>query len=129
MRVYEGIESGAECERFSPIVEALACGEATSKQVLAIRPHLRHCSACRAAVRDLHLSRLRRASLLTAIFARDVSGCAYSATLARVPGGDVTEPPAGRITVASGGGPNVIVKTFDTAGNPQPLPFHLIVAC
>ena len=58
MRVYEGIESGEECDRFAPIVEALAGGSATAAQVLEIRPHLRHCTACRAAVRDLHLSRL-----------------------------------------------------------------------
>jgi RNA polymerase sigma factor (sigma-70 family) len=64
MAVFEGIESGEECERFAPIVEALALGSATSAQLLAIRPHLRHCTACRAAVRDLHLSRLRRATLL-----------------------------------------------------------------
>jgi RNA polymerase sigma factor (sigma-70 family) len=68
MRVYEGIESGQECERFGPIVEALAGGTATAAQVLAIRPHLRHCTVCRAAVRDLHLSRLRRASLFWPIF-------------------------------------------------------------
>jgi RNA polymerase sigma factor (sigma-70 family) len=68
MRVYEGIESGAECERFAPIVEALAGGAATAAQVLEIRPHLRHCSVCRATVRDLHLSRLRRASLFWPIF-------------------------------------------------------------
>ena len=61
--VFEGIDSGEECERLAPIVEALAIGSATSDQLLAIRPHLRHCSACRAAVRDLHLSRLRRATL------------------------------------------------------------------
>jgi RNA polymerase sigma factor (sigma-70 family) len=64
MAVFDGIESGEECERFSPIVEALALGSATSTQLLAIRPHLRHCTVCRAAVRDLHLSRVRRASLL-----------------------------------------------------------------
>jgi RNA polymerase sigma factor (sigma-70 family) len=69
MRVYAGIESGEECERFAPIVEALAAGSATSAQVLEIRPHLRHCTACRAAVRDLHLSRTRRASLLWPLFA------------------------------------------------------------
>jgi RNA polymerase sigma factor (sigma-70 family) len=63
MRVYEGIEAGESCERFAPIVEALAAGSATSAQVLEIRPHLRHCTACRATVRDLHLSRLRRAGL------------------------------------------------------------------
>ena len=69
MRVYAGIESGEECERFAPIVEALAAGSATSAQVLEIRPHLRHCTACRAAVRDLHLSRTRRASLFWPLFA------------------------------------------------------------
>ena len=63
MAVFEGIESGEECERFVPIVEALALGSASAAQRLAIRPHLRHCIACRAAVRDLHLSRLHRASL------------------------------------------------------------------
>jgi RNA polymerase sigma factor (sigma-70 family) len=68
MRAYEGIEAGEECERFTPIVEALAAGAATSAQVLEIRPHLRHCLACRATVRDLHLSRLRRASLFWPIF-------------------------------------------------------------
>ena len=69
MSVYEGIESGEECERFGPIVEALAGGAATAAQVLAIRPHLRHCTVCRAAVRDLHLSRARRATLFWPIFA------------------------------------------------------------
>jgi RNA polymerase sigma factor (sigma-70 family) len=63
MAVFEGIESGEECERFAPIVEALALGSATASQLHAIRPHLRHCQACRAAVRDMHLSRLRRATL------------------------------------------------------------------
>jgi len=69
------------------------------------------------------------ASLYTIIFGRDVSACTYSATLARVPGGGVVDPPAGRITVASTGGPNVLVRTFDAAGTPIDLPFHLIVAC
>jgi RNA polymerase sigma factor (sigma-70 family) len=63
MAVFEGIESGEECERLAPLVEALALGSATSAQLRALRPHLRHCTACRAAVRDLHLSRLRRATL------------------------------------------------------------------
>src|SRR4051812_33378474 len=63
MDAYEGIESGAECERFAGIVEALATGGATAAQLVQIRPHLRHCIACRAAVRDLHLSRRQRASL------------------------------------------------------------------
>lgn len=63
-------------------------------------------------------------------FNRDVSSCAYSATLAAVSGGTtVEEPPAGRITVAAGSADQVIVKTYDAAGNPVSAPFHLIVAC
>jgi RNA polymerase sigma factor (sigma-70 family) len=69
MAAYREIESGEECERFAPILEALAGGKATSRQVLSIRPHLRHCTACRATVRDLHLSLLRRASLFWPSFA------------------------------------------------------------
>ena len=68
LSAFEGIESGAECERFAPIVEALGNQSASAAQVLQIRPHLRHCTACRAAVRELHLSRLRRASLFWPVF-------------------------------------------------------------
>ena len=69
MAAYEQIESGGECERFAPIVEALAAGTATARQVLSIRPHIRHCTACKAAVRDLHLSLVQRASLFSPMFA------------------------------------------------------------
>jgi RNA polymerase sigma factor (sigma-70 family) len=68
LAAFEGIESGEECKRFAPVVEALALGTATARQIVSIRPHLRHCSACRAAVRDLHLSRARRASLFWPAF-------------------------------------------------------------
>ena len=68
LSAFEEIESGAECERFAPIVEALGNRSASAAQVLQIRPHLRHCTACRAAVRELHLSRLRRASLFWPVF-------------------------------------------------------------
>ena len=68
IKAYEGIESGEECERLTPIVQALSTGSATAAQVLEIRPHLRHCTACRATVRDLHVSRARRASLFWPIF-------------------------------------------------------------
>jgi RNA polymerase sigma factor (sigma-70 family) len=63
LAVFEGIESGEECERYAPVVEALAAGAATAAQVLSIRPHLRHCGTCRAAIRDLHLSRAHRLGL------------------------------------------------------------------
>jgi hypothetical protein len=63
-------------------------------------------------------------------FPADVSACIYTATLAAVQNGPVLEqPPAGRITVQAGGGNNVLVRTYNAAGNPAESPFHLIVAC
>jgi hypothetical protein len=58
-------------------------------------------------------------------FGTSVAECISTATLANVDG---TEPPAGRITVGREGG-DVLVRTFDAAGNPTFLPFHLTVAC
>jgi hypothetical protein len=58
-------------------------------------------------------------------FAEDVSACAYSATLGSADGSLVTP---GRVTVTSTGG-SVRVQTYDAAGNPADLPFHLLVAC
>src|SRR4051794_16515923 len=52
MRRVEGIESGAECERLAPLISALADGEATAKDMATLRPHLRTCLSCRAALRD-----------------------------------------------------------------------------
>jgi RNA polymerase sigma factor (sigma-70 family) len=46
-----GIEAGVECERLAPLLSALADGEATSQDLLALRPHLRSCLTCRATLR------------------------------------------------------------------------------
>jgi len=51
---YAGIESGQECERLAPTLSAFVDGEADAVQTVALRAHLRHCLACRAAVRGLH---------------------------------------------------------------------------
>jgi hypothetical protein len=60
---------------------------------------------------------------------RSLSGCGYSATLAKVPGGAIVDPPPGAsITVASEGD-GVLVRTWDAANQPKALPFHLVVAC
>jgi RNA polymerase sigma factor (sigma-70 family) len=67
MEVYAELESGDACERFAPALRALATGTASSAQMVELRPHLRGCSACRATVRDLHLSTLRRVKLLAPI--------------------------------------------------------------
>jgi RNA polymerase sigma factor (sigma-70 family) len=89
MRAYAGIESGEECERFAPIVAALSTGEASASDILRIRPHLRHCTACRAQVRDLHLSRVRRLALFwAALFHRtNASDLATGMHLATAGGG------------------------------------------
>lgn len=58
-------------------------------------------------------------------FSGSTSACAYSATLGTTDAGQI---PAGRITVRDNAG-RVGVNTFDAAGNPADLPFHLIVAC
>jgi hypothetical protein len=58
-------------------------------------------------------------------FAESVSGCAYTATLGTTDG---STAPAGRITVNDHAGA-VGVQTYDAAGTPTNLPFHLIVAC
>lgn len=66
----------------------------------------------------------------TVAFRHPVNACVYSATLAAVQNGPVLEqPPAGRITVASGGGANVVVKTYNASGAAAPEPFHLLVSC
>jgi RNA polymerase sigma factor (sigma-70 family) len=51
---YAGIEAGRECERLAPALSAFVDGEADAAQTVALRAHLRHCLACRAAVRGLH---------------------------------------------------------------------------
>ena len=61
--VFARIEAGEECERFAPTLLALVAGQAESADVVALRPHLRHCAACRATVRELHASRLHRLAL------------------------------------------------------------------
>jgi RNA polymerase sigma factor (sigma-70 family) len=61
--VFANIESGEECERFAPTLLALVQGAAPADDVIALRPHLRHCAACRATVRELHASRRHRLAL------------------------------------------------------------------
>jgi hypothetical protein len=58
-------------------------------------------------------------------FAESVSACSYSAALGTA---DSTTTQPGRVTVNDQGG-KVGVQTFDAAGAPADLPFHLIVAC
>ncbi|HEY0344166.1 MAG TPA: sigma-70 family RNA polymerase sigma factor [Solirubrobacteraceae bacterium] len=51
---YAGIESGAECRRWMPVISAMVDGEATPEQIVELRPHLRNCPGCRATLKALH---------------------------------------------------------------------------
>ena len=44
LRLYEELETGAECERLAPVLASLAAGEASAEELLDIRPHLRNCA-------------------------------------------------------------------------------------
>ena len=61
---YAGIESGAECARWAPVLSAIVDGEATAEQLVEVRPHLRNCRACKATVRELR----RSSAPLAAVF-------------------------------------------------------------
>ncbi|MDA0174512.1 RNA polymerase sigma factor [Solirubrobacter taibaiensis] len=64
LNVFSEIESGEACAAYEATLEALSAGKATSVQMVSIRPHLRHCAACRATVRQMRFSRTRRIALL-----------------------------------------------------------------
>jgi RNA polymerase sigma factor (sigma-70 family) len=60
---YAGIEEGAECRRWAAVLSAMVDGEATAEQLLQLRPHLRNCAGCRAALRELRGSNAPLAAL------------------------------------------------------------------
>jgi RNA polymerase sigma factor (sigma-70 family) len=95
---YEGIETGAECERWQPVLSAMVDGEATAAQLTEARPHLRNCPACRATLRSLHdanrpLSAVLPVGLVSAgaklsgLLDRVLGGAAASADPAAAAGG------------------------------------------
>ncbi|MFN2617240.1 MAG: sigma-70 family RNA polymerase sigma factor [Thermoleophilaceae bacterium] len=59
-----GIESGGECERLAPLLSLLADGEAGSRELSELRPHLKTCLACRARLREYRDAPARVAALL-----------------------------------------------------------------
>ena len=52
MSRYDAIVAGAECERFTSLLSAVADGEADAAGVVSLRAHLRHCGGCRARLRE-----------------------------------------------------------------------------
>ncbi|MDO8209212.1 sigma-70 family RNA polymerase sigma factor [Conexibacter sp. CPCC 206217] len=53
-RRLDAIDSGAECERWLPLLSIFADGEATAREVAELRPHLRACTSCQATLRAFH---------------------------------------------------------------------------
>jgi RNA polymerase sigma factor (sigma-70 family) len=60
----DAIESGAECQRWLPLLSALADGEATTVELVELRPHLRACAGCRATLRGFHAAPAQVAALV-----------------------------------------------------------------
>jgi RNA polymerase sigma factor (sigma-70 family) len=76
LRRVSGIERGAECARYEPLLSALADGEASAEQVAILRPHMRTCLSCRARLREFRAAPERVAALVppAALVATDGGG-------------------------------------------------------
>ena len=59
-----GIEAGSECERLSPLLSKLVDGEAEPQDLTKLRPHLRTCLTCRAALREYRSAPATAAALV-----------------------------------------------------------------
>src|SRR6188508_1975599 len=67
LRRVSGIQRGADCARYEPLLSALADGEATPEQLAELRPHMRTCLSCRAALREFRAAPGRVASVVPAV--------------------------------------------------------------
>jgi RNA polymerase sigma factor (sigma-70 family) len=76
LRRVSGIERGAECARYEPLLSALADGEASAEQLAILRPHMRTCLSCRARLREFRATPERVAGLVppAALAASDGGG-------------------------------------------------------
>jgi RNA polymerase sigma factor (sigma-70 family) len=77
--VYEEIEAGEACARVAPALASLARGRAGAEALLELRPHLRNCASCRAAVRGVHARRRGRLAALGAAAAVCLAGAGHAA--------------------------------------------------
>jgi RNA polymerase sigma factor (sigma-70 family) len=66
LRRVSGIERGADCARYEPLLSALADGEASAEQLAILRPHMRTCLSCRARLREFRTTPERVAALVPA---------------------------------------------------------------
>jgi RNA polymerase sigma factor (sigma-70 family) len=66
LRRVSGIQRGADCARYEPLLSALADGEATAEDLARLRPHMQTCLSCRAALREFRAMPDRVASVVPA---------------------------------------------------------------
>jgi RNA polymerase sigma factor (sigma-70 family) len=133
LETFRGIEDGELCERHAEALAALAGGTATSAQIVALRPHLRHCATCRAAVRELRFSRTRRIALLipgvpwlARLFTRAAgSGMSTGAQCAAATGGGRLGPAAALLGVCLGGAGAAVCATTGALPIAPPLISHV----
>jgi RNA polymerase sigma factor (sigma-70 family) len=59
-----GIEGGVECARLTPLLSALADGEADAAALARLRPHLKTCLSCRARLREFRAAPQRVATVV-----------------------------------------------------------------
>jgi RNA polymerase sigma factor (sigma-70 family) len=64
LRRVSGIQRGAECARYEPLLSALADGEASAEDLATLRPHMQTCLSCRAALREFRAAPERVAGVL-----------------------------------------------------------------
>jgi RNA polymerase sigma factor (sigma-70 family) len=66
LRRVSGIQRGADCARYEPLLSALADGEASPEDLAVLRPHMKTCLSCRAALREFRAAPSRVASVVPA---------------------------------------------------------------
>src|SRR5215216_5173872 len=66
LRRVSGIQRGADCARYEPLLSALADGEASAEDLAVLRPHMRTCLSCRARLREFRAAPDRVASVVPA---------------------------------------------------------------
>ena len=64
LRRVSGIQRGAECASYEPVLSALADGEASAEDLARLRPHMQTCLSCRAALREFRALPERVASVV-----------------------------------------------------------------
>jgi RNA polymerase sigma factor (sigma-70 family) len=76
LRRVSGIQRGADCAHYEPLLSALADGEASAEELAQLRPHMRTCLSCRAALREFRAAPQRVASVVpaAAVVASDGGG-------------------------------------------------------